>query len=377
MFFHPAVQAFLHSGFVAHLFSLLIFNNSSSTQTPMKLLERQKGVVKLIVEEPDDLWYLYMIISQNDHCTGESEYKFNLGSGDTKSQVVKRKVTVTISVEKSEFSRHTGQLRITGKVIGGSEEVPRGSFHSLDITCGSKLSLYKEHWHDYEHEKLEESLQSSGNVLIVLFDREHALFATLRPSGHECLLTIKGDVPKKGVDEGKQHAFYKDIAKHIDTFLERFDPKHIVLASPGFWREYLEKELSQHARSRRIFTTTSTVDESAIKEVLLRPELTQALQSQRAMRELELLEKIMASLAKDRLAYGIADVRNAVHDGNLSEIAVTETLIVKKREEETFEELEALMRSAQNVGARVHLLASEETIRTIDGLGGIVGIKRW
>jgi protein pelota len=347
----------------------------------MKILDRnqKQGIVKVLVEAADDLWYLHTIIDMGDRCTGDSEYKYKLGGAgaEAKAQIVKKKVWVALETEKSEFSASTGQLRITGKVVDGSEDVPRGSFHTLDITEGSRLTIQKERWLDYQLEKLEEALSAKTSTLLILFDREQAIFATLTPTGHAILLTLKGDVPHKGVDEGKAHSFYREIAKAAEDLCTRYAAQHVIAASPSFWKEYLEKEISGDLRKKMLFTTISTVDETAINEVLRRPELEAALRAQRSSRESALIEKIMGALAKDRLIYGKDDVRSALEEGNVSEITVSENAIIKAKEDETFDDLDGLMRRASDIKAAVHLLSTKEAMIKIDGLGGIVGIKRW
>lgn len=343
----------------------------------MKLLERNKGAIKVVVETGDDLWFLHTIIDKGDRCTGDSEYKYKVGGSDAKSSVVKKRVWVQVTAEKTEFSASTGHLRINGKVADGSEEVPRGSSHSLDITEGSKLTIDKERWLDYQTEKLEEALSSARlNTLLVLFDRESAIFALLKPNGYETLLTLKGDVPKKGVDEGKQHAFYKEIVTHLEEFIKRFGIDTAIAASPSFWKEYLEKELGPELKKKVLFASVSAVDATAINEILKRPELEQALKSQRVTRELRIIESMLGALAKDKLIYGIPDLLGAIHEGNIGEVIVSEQTIMRKKADDTFGELEMLLRAASDVKAKVHLLSTDAADK-IDGFGGIVGIKRW
>jgi mRNA surveillance protein pelota len=341
----------------------------------MKLLDRNKGVVKVVVETADDLWFLHTIIDKGDRCTGDSEYKYKLGGSEAKAQVIKKRVWVQISVEKTAFDR--GQFRITGKVVNGSEEVPRGSLHSLDVFEGVRLEIAKERWLDYQEQKLEEALHSAKlSTLLVLFDREQAIFAVLKPNGYDVLLTLKGDVPKKGVDESKIHHFYKDIATHMAELRARHKAEHVIAASPSFWKEYLEKELGD-LRSSTIFTTVSAVDETAISEILRRPELQQALKAERTSRELGMIEQVLQALAKDKLVYGTADVQAAIAEGNIAEVFVSENAMMKAKEEENFAELERVMTAASDIKAKVHLFSTHDAMVKIDGFGGIVGIKRW
>ena len=348
----------------------------------MKLLDKneRQELVKVTVETADDLWFLHTIVDTKDRCTGDSEYKYKLGDakGDNKTQIVKKRVWVTVVVEKTEFSASTGQLRISGKVVDGSVEVPRGSYHTLDIAEGSALSIVKDRWFEYQQEKLNEALSNSRlQTLVVLFDREQAILALLKPNGHEILLSFKGNVPKKGVDEGKVHAFYKEIVQHITTYKSRLGIDTIIAACPSFWKEYLEKEFSAELKKQVLFTTVSTIDESAFGEILRRPELQQALRSQRSAREQQLVDALLAALAKDKLIYSMPDVRTMLQEGNIAEVTVTENLIMKMKQEDKFAELEVLLRTAADIKAKVHLLSTQQAMQKIDGLGGIVGVKRW
>jgi len=349
----------------------------------MKIIDRnmKQGQVKVIVDSADDLWYVHTIVDSGDLCTGDSEYKYKVGGtsgGEGKTSIIKKKVWVAITVEKSEFSGSTGQLRISGKVMDGSEDVPRGSYHTLDITQDSRLTIAKTHWHEYQLEKLNEAANASaGKTIIVLFDREQAQFILLKPQGHEILLQLKGDVPRKGVDEGKQHAFYREIATHAQELVDRWHAENIICASPSFWKEYLEKDLPPVLRKKAIFAAVSAVDETAVGELLKRPELQQALRSQRSTRESQLIEKILEALAKDRLIYGLHDLQVAVAEGNISSVTISERKIAKEKEDGTLDRIEKLLRTAGDMKAAVHLVSTDDAMRKVDGLGGIVGMKRW
>lgn len=340
----------------------------------MKILRRHDETVKLKLETADDLWYLYSIIDKGDICTGDSEYKYKLGT--EKTRIVKKKVWVAIRVEKTEFS--TGELRILGSVVDGAEEVPRGSHHGLSFAPGSMIAVAKERWLDYHNEKLEEAVRSANlKTLLVLFDREQAVFALLKPNGYEVLHVLHGDVQKKAVDEKKTGSFYKQIVKQLEEYDARYELQRAIAASPAFWKEYLRKELPDELARKVIFATVSSADETAIPELLHRPELEQALAGERAARETDLVEKMMEALAKDKLVYGIKDIDQAVRDGNIRELFVSENEIMKAREADTFTTLETLMRGASDLGSKIHLLATRDAVQRLDGLGGVAAVKRW
>jgi len=342
----------------------------------MKVLKKQlkQGTIHVLIETGDDLWYCYTIIETGDVCTGKSEYKYKI---PTTGKVVKKRVWVSLNVDKTEFRQETAHLRIAGTVVDGSEEVPRGSHHSIDVGEGVDLAIKKDRWMDFHLEKINDAVQSAGlRTLIVLFDRENAVFALLRPNGHEILSELKGDMPKKGFDEGKTSSFYKQISQQLVEYMQRHNAHRAVAASPSFWKEYLRKELSEDLVKKVVFAAVSSVDESAIGELLKRPELKQALAGERAAKEEELVSRALEALAKDKLVYGMNDLKKLLAEGNISELIVTEQLIMNSRRENTFHEVEALMRATADLGAGVHIISSRVGEK-IDGLGGVVAVKRW
>jgi protein pelota len=346
----------------------------------MKLLERndKQGTVAVLAQTLEDLWELHQLIEAGDTCTGSSEYKEKIGAGtEGKTQIAKHRVTVELAVERTEFAKHSAQLRVTGKVTGGSEAVPRGSYHSIDVAAGDRITIRKMQWHEYQRERLEDALRGSVSAVIVIFDREQAIICKLTPTGHETLATLKGDVPRKGVDEAKQHTFYRDIVTQLAEIAARTGAQQVIAASPSFWKEYLEKELTQELRRITTFTSVSTVDTSAINEILTRPELQTALKEQRGVRELHLLGEILEALAKDKLVYGTTDVEQALQEGNASTVVVSEHALGKAREEGTFERLEGLMQTASSIKANLRIVSTDDVATKIDGLGGIVAVKRW
>lgn len=344
----------------------------------MKVLSKNfaKGFVKLMPEHADDLWYLHSLIEPGDEVTGQSEYKYKIPSGGEKTKVAKKQVWVRIKVEKSDFDAH--RLRVSGTVVDGSEEVPRGSHHGLDIGERSEVTLGKTQWLSFHRERLEEALSGgAGKVLVLLFDRERALFCTLNPTGYETLLDMKGDVPRKGLDEEKQHRFYHEITGKLQEFVERKQIEHIIAASPSFWKEYLSREIPPELEKKVIWSPVSGVDPTALNELVRRPELQQALQGERAAREAALIEEAMQALSRERLAYGRDDVQQAISDGNAKRLLVSESLIRKSREDDSFHNLEGLMRQSEEMGGEVRMITTEDAQRKLDGLGGLAAVRRW
>ncbi len=347
----------------------------------MKILEKKlkQGVVKVKTENLDDLWYLSNIIEEGDVARSKTERKIKLGGENERNQkVVRRYVWLTLEVDKVEFHKHSNVLRVKGKIIQAPDEVDQGSYHTFNVDENYTITIQKEKWPKYLLEKLNEASQRVGkNVLLVCHNREEATFGLLTQRGLEVLSEIKGEVEKKRVENQAKGNFYQDVASALENYDEKFEPSQIVVASPGFWKEYLMKELSEGLKEKVFQASCSVVGERGLKEVVNRPELKKVLEKDRTRKEAGLLDEITEAISKDKACYGFEDCKEKVEIGSVEKLAVSNNYVVKMREEEDYEKVDELMKQCENMSGEVHLISSEEEANKLDNLGGVAGVLRW
>jgi protein pelota len=353
--------------------------------TAMQIISKdlRKGYAKVKVENKDDIWYLSTIIEEHDIVRGQTTRKVKLdgGSDERKANVSIRKVTLSICVEKVEFHKYTGDLRVSGKIIGGQEDIPAGSYHTLNIEDGSTISIEKEAWLNYQVKRLEEACANQPiHILICVFDRDEALFALMKKYGYEVLAEIKGDVQKKAVDEKVKASFYSEIINMLKQFDQRYKLSSIIMASPGFWKDEFSKELEDKELKKKIvFATSSSANKSAINEVLKRPEVISALKQDRVVKEVNLVNEVLTEIKKDGLvSYGIKETREAATMGAVKTLVVTDNYIQASREKNSYAEIERTMRCVDSAQGEVFIISSEhEGGKSLDGLGGIGALLRY
>jgi len=343
----------------------------------MKILQKdlKHGLLKIKVDSPEDLWHLEGIIEPSDLVSGMTERKIKLGGSEEKTKISRINLFLKIKVEKISFEEN---LRISGPIIEGPEDVPKGDYHTFNIEEGVVISIEKEHWSKYVLKKLDDaSKQTAFHILLVAFDREDAIFALLKNNGYEILLEIKGDVAKKGLDE-KKTGFYKDILLKMKDYDVKYSFNSIILASPAFWKEYLLKELDDDVLRKKItLATCSSIDGSTINEILKRPELTAVLDKDKSSRESSLIEELLGAISKDNAAYGITDVKSKIDAGNISVLLISEDLIRKMRSEKTYGQIDMMMEQAESLNAEIQIISSEDARKKLGGLSGIACLLRW
>lgn len=338
----------------------------------------KKGEVKLKVDSADDLWFISNLIEENDLVHGRTERKIKI-SGTEKS--VKKAVSLAIKVEKIEFDPYSNTLRANGKVVEGSEDIPKGVHHTVEIREQSIIKITKEKWFEYQKKRLKEAtVNVSLNVIVIVFDRENAIFALLKKYGYDVLTSLEGDVEKKGVPKQKESTFFNEIEKQIKQYDGRFNFYKIIVASPAFWKEDLMKIIKdKKIREKIVLATCSSVSKNGVEEVLKRDEIKTILREERAVREFSLVEELLKEISKDGLAgYGIDEVENLVNIGNVKILLVTDRFIKENRIKNIFGRLENIMKGVDKLRGEVHIISSEhDGGKKLDGLGGVAAILRY
>ena len=349
----------------------------------MKILnsDLKKGEVTVKIENLDDLWYLDQIAEKNDFVKGKTLRKIKIGEEtERKQSVVKEPVFLKIQVEKVEFSKSSNALRISGTVKEGPEDIPLGSYHSFNVEENSIITLIKEKWMRFQLDKLEEAGKEAAKILVCVHDREEAYFALMKKYGYELLLSLKGNVAKKADIKQTESNFYKEIIEQLTEYDKRYHISKIIVASPAFWKEDLMKELNDADLSKKIILATcSSVGENAINEVLKRPETENALKQDRIAKEYKYVEELLLHIAKNDLAcYGLTETSKAADAGAIRTLLITDRFIQSSRVEGKGEEIDHIMKTADNSKGDAVIVSSEhEAGKKLDGLGGIAGILRY
>lgn len=339
----------------------------------------RKGEIKATVESNDDLWYLSTLIEPGDIVSGKTMRKIKVGSAEKES--VRKPVFISVMAEKIEFSKTAAALRVLGVIMKGPEDVPKGSHHSFNVEIGTRLSIVKPKWLSYQIDRLKEAAQSKlPKILICVFDREEAFFALMARSGYKLLTKIRGDVAKKAMDTKPRGGFYETVIRQIDEYNKRYCLDRIILASPAFWKEELMKVLKNNELKNKIIQATcSSVDESAITEVLKRDETKEALKLERISNEIKLVEVLLREISTNgKAVYGLQETTNAAELGAVETLLVTDALVMEFRQENKFEILDRIMKTVDDARGKVVIITGEhEGGKKLKGLGGIAGILRF
>jgi protein pelota len=347
----------------------------------MKLLSFQKSEAKVKVEHADDVYFLSQIVGVGDVVRGKTIRKIKIGDeGDRKQSIVKKPVTLSITVEKVSFSKSVDALRVSGIITSGTGDVQKGEHHTFSLEPGITFTLIKTSWLSFQRKRLEEAASEEvSKVLICVMDRDEAQFALLKKYGYKMLSSIRGKVSKKGMDETQTGGFYKDIISKLEDYDKRFGLVTLVVASPAFWKEDLLKEVSGDIKKKIILATCNSGGENGINEVLKRPEVTAALQQDRVAKEVALVEKLLVEISKQaKAAYGIRETKQAIESGAVEHLLLTDRYIKELHENEKYADFEKLLKIVEQAKGNVHIISVDhDGGKKLQGLGGIGALLRF
>ena len=342
----------------------------------MRILKKnfKEGYVEMLVDSPDDLWYLHEIVHEGDRVRGTATRKIKVG--DNQDTTVKKTFTVTIAVESQDYEGTS--LKLNGIIRAAPEDIPLGSHQNITVEQGDKLSITKEEWGSLERAKLEEAQRKHHDVLIVLVDRNDAVIALLKKQGYHVLLKLRGE------SAGKQYHtqpkdFFKEVGEQIFNTVTSYGMTTVIVGASSFWLDALKLVLHE-LRARLVMVPyANSGRDKDIEALFARKELAKILEEDKTAQEICLVEDALERLARhDKICYGFKQVTAAAEMGAVASLLVSEQLIKELRTSSRSHEIEELIACVERTKGIVHIIASNHDAgKRLRSLGGVIALLRY
>ena len=344
----------------------------------MRLLkiDEKDSFLHLVPEVEDDLWHLERVLEKEDLVSGITDRRIKPKSEGAKAE--RAKLFLTIEVEKVEFHRFSGKLRVAGKIVEGkpSELLEIGSEHALEIELGREVKVKKLSLKKFQVERLRKAAEATktGKTLLVVMDDEQANLAFLKEFELEEVASIRSG------KSGKQFKVEEFEPKYFAELFEKIvglKPERAVVAGPGFSKDNFQKFLDGKKLKgiEFFFASTNSVGKTGLQELVKGNVLEKVVQEMQLVKETGLVEKVLAELGKNSglVEYGLEEVEKAVELGAVESLLVADKFLLGKRER-----AEKLMQDAERSRAKVHLVNAEhEAGKQLANLGGVAALLRY
>ncbi len=346
-------------------------------------IDRKSGIVKLKVENLDDLWYLSSVIRTGDMVKTKTDRRIKAKADMAREKSSRVKVNIGIRLEKVEFSSISDTLRITGVIEEGPEDlVPMGSHHTFNVVEGTTLKIEREGWSKVDLDRLKEAEKASirPKLLIAIIDEGEANFGLVRESKiqhFDLSELIGGKYETKGREKRKEE-FYHHASKFILDTESREKISSIIIAGAGFEPEnffHFMQGKHPELKDRLVLEHIGSHGSNGIREVMKRDAVKKISRDISSVMDIRLLDSLLAEIGKDSglAAYGIGDVEQASNAGAIDVLIACDNLFLEERER-----IEPMIRAVESTKGRFHMINhGEEAGKQLNSLGGIAAILRF
>ncbi len=342
----------------------------------MKIIfkDLKKGIIKLKVDNLDDMWHLTHILDKGDIVEAITYRKEDKQEDISRSKSrARKKVKLTLEVEKVELK---DQLRVGGKILEGAETL--GNYHTFNISENDKITIIKEKWKKADLERLDEAQKTTHKprIFLIVLDDEMATFAILRQTSVDFILDLEGRRQGKQFEsKNVKMKYFSEVLNALKYSLEGKNINKIILGGPGFIKDELYdyiKNKDIELSKKIVVTNTSVVGKTGIYELIKSKKVDKILADMKSAKEIEAVEELLYEIAKSKKGtYGIEQVKNAANMG-----AVNKLLVLDKKVRENSSE--DIMEACRQTNSKIIIVSSShEGGDKLETLGGVAAILRY
>jgi protein pelota len=343
----------------------------------MRLLDQDpvNGSMRLQIETEDDIWHLFNVLESHDIITALTVRRDEKATDKLRAErAEKKRMVLSIKIEKIEFSDSELRLRVLGTITDGPQDI--GQYHTLIFEVGETLTITKEKWRDTQIERLRKAVFESKRpkVVFVSLDQDDATIAVLRQFGLKEIATIRSMRSGKQYQEKDVPSGYHDeIISKLAAMVEGDMP--LVLLGPGFEKELLAeygKRVRPDVLSKVHVHHTGQSGMPGINELMKKGMGANILRESRVAVEMEAVERLMEEIGKNGQAtYGPKHTEEAAKAGAVETLLILDSII---RESDR----ESLVKAVEDQKGNVIIVSERHDAgRQLAALGGIAAILRY
>ncbi|MFA5405978.1 MAG: mRNA surveillance protein pelota [Candidatus Nanoarchaeia archaeon] len=333
----------------------------------------KKGLIKLRINDNEDLWTIRKIINPGDLISGETTRVIKKEDREGK----RKNVFIKLKAEKVELMDSAFVLKVLGPIIEGPIDVPAASYHSFNLSPGDVIIIEK-NWGTYELNELKKSERKSTRLLAVIIDSHESTHALITNEVKE-LFNHSARLPRKEMPDydKKVTDFYKETIKQTIESFNNHQAERVIIAGPGFAPEELFKLIKDklpaskaHCNNTGMAGVKELINQGIIKEIVKESEISE---------ETMIVEAFFKQVGKGKkVAYGMENVGKAVNNRAIETLIISEGLIIDSRERKTFKEIEQIINTADENKSIIEFVGTKHDAgKRFYKFGGIGAILRF
>ncbi len=347
-------------------------------------LDVRRGLIRLIPEDVEDLYYLALIVRRGDVVRAWTKRSVKVDRGFRVERGERVRVYLGVRVEAVEFSEFANRLRVRGVVVEAPERIhAKGSHHTILVEPGKEVVVQKEELLKFELDLLRRSSRPKGRALVISVGDDHSVIGVLGASGVTVLAEIRNTWARRPEDSSLKAAYesyLSEVVAHLRRVLSRHEATVVVVLCPNLLRRWVEEALDEARVCREAEVRVVTVSEGGLAglyEFLRGEEALRVARRSSAVYERLQVDEVFRRLVSEpgRVLVGMEEVQLGSLCGAVDRLVVLDRLI---RTLPDNEELMEVVRRVEESGGRVVIVSERsEAGAKLKSLGGIAALARY
>lgn len=336
--------------------------------------------ISFLVEEPDDLLTLRRVIKKGDEIISDTTRVIKQEKDYSRPDRGERiRIRISLEVEKILLDSVFDKLRVHGTIIeSSSEEVSKGSHHSILIRIDDSLNVVKKKWSPFELGLIKKKGGDSGFALIAI-DRGDCGIGKLKGTHLQMMQNLySGSSGKQYKTSFNIEAFFQTVTKALETVLRENDL--IIIFGPGETKRqfsnFLQKTPLAKNHKIELVDGIDSGGEDGIHTFIKSKAMQQILGQSKLAKVASILEDVMikAQHKSKKFTMGFEETKKANQFGAVESLVFSDKIIQTRDEEQVIE----FLNEAESKGVKVYALDSSTDIGLqVSGLGGMVSLLRF
>ncbi|MCX8176170.1 MAG: mRNA surveillance protein pelota [Candidatus Bathyarchaeota archaeon] len=353
----------------------------------MRIIEfdQKKGFFSVAVENLDDLWHIYNLISKDDVVYAKTTREIKV-RGEAGRPVKGRRILLTLGLKVVElfFDKNLSRVRLRGVIVDAPEKYEDllGSYHTISVQLNTTLKVFKQKLTNSDIKRIKEACEvKTKPIIVVSLDDEEACVAVIRRFKVDVKFEQKIKLPGKLEAEKRGEslkAYFAEVSKNLLEVL-KVEDGFVSVVGPGFLKDDFSKYLEEKFGLKVYVGFASSGGLAGVNEAVRSGVLLNLVKEGRLLEEAQLVEKFFAKLAHNegKAIYGIDEVEDAANAGAIEELLIVDEWLRRALNEERLK-VEKIIHVTENKKGKIHILSeSSEAGEKILSLGGIVAILRF
>ena len=219
----------------------------------MKLLEEAfakggGGHVRLVPDNPEDMWHVYNLIRVDDHVDAVTFRKVTRGGGDERAGAAESErvgVRLRLRVEDVDYDGEGDAVRVKGRNTTETDSVKLGAYHTITLEPNRPVTIEKVEWDVLDVDRVRDLSDpaSTADLAVLLITEGLANLALVGSSVTTFKAKVEKAMPRKSGAAQMGYAkaletFHRNVFAAVERHAWTFSRvKCVVVAGPGFAKD--------------------------------------------------------------------------------------------------------------------------------------------